>query len=62
VLGSLPKYGYKTVVGLLPFATSKAVGLAALSPYSKTLIAMEGLTLVTLATLFIMSIRRRFRR
>jgi len=54
--------GYKTVMGILPFATAKTVDLATLSPYSKAVISTEGLFLLILTTLFLMAINRRFRR
>jgi len=53
---------YTTLLGLLPFATARTVGLGCLAGWAKLLIAFEGLTLVTLTTLFVMAVRRRFRR
>lgn len=61
-LGRLPEYGYKTFMGLMPFSTAKVVDLTSLKPLSKFLVAVEGLALISLTTLFVMALRRRFRR
>ena len=53
---------FMAIIGILPFATSRSVGLECLSGFAKGIIAFEGITLLVLTTLFLMALRRDFRR
>jgi uncharacterized protein YjbI with pentapeptide repeats len=57
-----PESLYKTFMGLMPFSTARSVDLETLYPFSKVLIALEGLALLSFTALFLMAINRRFRR
>lgn len=62
VIAKLPEYLETVVLGIIPSGLQREALKGPLMALSKLLIVAEGLILLALATLFVMAVRRRFRR